>query len=238
MNIIAIIPARGGSKGLKDKNILELAGHPLIAYSIAAAKSSCKIGRIICSTDSAVIAKIAEKYGASVPFLRPPELAEDDTPDLPVFQHAINWLIKEEDCIPDLIVQLRPTSPVRFTEHINEAIEKLACNTDADSLRAVCPAFNTPYKMWLKKGEFIEPLLKIPGINEPYNMPRQKLPQVFWQTGYIDIIRTGTLIKKQSMTGDRIIPYFIDTGIVIDIDSVNDLKKAEKIIRSTNCIKP
>jgi len=237
MNILAIIPARGGSKGIKNKNILRLAGHPLIAYSIAAAKSSYKIDKILCSTDSKKIAEIAEKYGAYVPFLRPSVLAEDDTLDLPVFQHAVNWLIKKENYIPDIIVHLRPTSPVRFTEHINEAIEKLMIKSSADSLRAVCQAPNTPYKMWLKKEEFIEPLLKIPGIKEPYDMPRQKLPQVFWQTGYIDVIKIKTLLELESMTGKQILPYFIDKEIVVDIDSKYDLKRAEKIIRSTNCIK-
>lgn len=238
MNILAIIPARGRSKGIKNKNILGLAGHPLIAYSIAAAKSSNKIDKILCTTDSEKIAEIAEKYGASAPFLRPAKLAEDDTLDFPVFQHAVNWLIKEENYIPDIIVHLRPTSPVRFISDINEAIEKLIKNPSADSLRAVCKAPYTPYKMWLEKDGFIEPLLQIPGINEPYNMPRQKLPLVFWQTGYIDIIKIKTLLELESMTGRHILPYFVNEEIVVDIDSKYDLKKAEKIIRETDCIKP
>lgn len=238
MNILAIIPARGGSKGIKDKNIINLSGHPLIAYSIAAAKSSDKIDKILCTTDSKKIAEIAEGYGAYVPFLRPSELAEDDTPDFPVFQHAINWLVKNENYIPDIVVHLRPTSPVRFKTDINKAIKKLIENPSTDSLRAVCPAPYTPYKMWLKKGEFIKPLLQIPGIDELYNMPRQKLPQVFWQTGYIDIIKIQTLMVLKSMTGRRILPYFIDKEIVVDIDSEYDLKRAEEIIRRTDCIKP
>lgn len=238
MNILAIIPARGGSKGIKDKNIVKLAGHPLIAYSIAAARSSNKINKILCTTDSKKIAEIAEEYGAYVPFLRPAELAEDDTPDFPVFQHAINWLIKNENYIPDIVVHLRPTSPVRFKPDISKAIEKLIENPSADSLRAVCPSPYTPYKMWLKKEEFMEPLLEIPGIDEPYNMPRQKLPQVFWQTGYIDIIKIQTLMELGSMTGKQILPYFIDKEVVVDIDSEYDLKRAEEIIRRTDCIKP
>ncbi|MDD3818287.1 MAG: acylneuraminate cytidylyltransferase family protein [Actinomycetota bacterium] len=238
MKILAIIPARGGSKGIKNKNIVDLNGHPLIAYSIAAAKSFNKIDRILCTTDSKKIAKIAEAYGAWVPFLRPPELARDDTPDLPVFQHAIDWLKKNVNYSPDIIVHLRPTTPIRFKADIAKSIEKFIKNPSADSMRAVCPAPNTPYKMWLQKGEYIEPLLKIPGIDEPYNMPRQKLPQVFWQTGYIDIIRIKTLTELKSMTGKRILPYFIDSNIVVDIDNEYDLKRAEEIIRRTDCIKP
>jgi len=238
MNILAIIPARGGSKGIKDKNIIDLAGYPLIAYSIVAAKSSSKIERILCTTDSKKIAKIAEEYGAWVPFLRPRKLAGDYTPDLPVFLHAINWLKKNENYIPDIIVHLRPTTPIRFKQDIDKAIERLIESSSADSLRAVCPSPYTPYKMWLKKGKFIEPLLKIPGIDEPYNMPRQKLPQVYWQTGYIDIIKIKTLTELKSMTGKRILPYFISREIVVDIDNKYDLKRAQEIIRGTNCIKP
>jgi CMP-N,N'-diacetyllegionaminic acid synthase len=238
MNILAIIPARGGSKGIKDKNIIDLAGHPLIAYSIAAAKSSDKIDKILCSTDSKKIANIAENYGAWVPFLRPLELAGDYTPDLPVFLHAISWLKKNEDYIPDIVIHLRPTTPIRFKQDIIKAIEKFIKHPFADSLRAVCPAPNTPYKMWIQKGEFLEPLLKIKGVDEPYNMSRQKLPKVFWQTGYIDIIRNKTLTEINSMTGKKILPYFIDSEIAVDIDNRYDLKIAEEVIRSTDCIKP
>jgi CMP-N,N'-diacetyllegionaminic acid synthase len=238
MKILAIIPARRGSKGIKDKNIVDLAGYPLIAYSIAAAKSSSKIDRILCTTDSKKIAKIAEEFGAWVPFLRPSELAGDYTPDLPVFLHTMNWLKKNENYIPDIIVHLRPTTPIRFKQDIKKTIEKLIENPSADSLRSVCPAPNTPYKMWVQKGKFLEPLLKIRGVDEPYNMPRQKLPQVFWQTGYIDIIRNKTLTEINSMTGKKILPYFINSEIVVDIDNKYDLKRAEEVIRRTDCIKP
>ena len=237
MNVLALIPARGGSKGLKNKNILRLAGHPLIAYSIAAAKVSSKIDKILCSTDSKKIAEVADKYGAYVPFLRPSELAADDTPDLLVFLHAVNWLIEKENYKPDIIVHLRPTSPVRFAKHINDALEKLIKNKAADSLRAVCQTPNTPYKMWIKKEEFIEPLLKVSGIDEPHNMPRQKLPVVFWQTGYLDIIRIKTIFQLNSMTGHLVLPYFIDREIAVDIDNKYDLKRAERLLRSTDCIK-
>ncbi len=238
MNILAIIPARSGSKGIKNKNIIKIDGHPLISYSIAAAKSCSKIDKIICSTDSKKIAKIAKYYGASVPFLRPKELAQDDTPDLPVFKHAINWLIDNENYKPDIIIHLRPTSPIRFVEHIYQAIENIIENPLADSLRAVCVAPNTPYKMWVKNGNFLKPLLTLPGIAEPYNMPRQKLPIVYWQTGYIDIIRFKTIIKLNSMTGKNILPFIIDKSIVVDIDSKYDISRARSIIRRANCIKP
>src|SRR6202142_2761570 len=112
-NILALIPARGGSKGLPGKNLRPVLGHPLLAYSIAAAKSSRLITRTICSTDDAAIAAVARQYGAETPFMRPAELAGDETLDLPVFQHALAWLEEHENWRADIVVQLRPTSPVR-----------------------------------------------------------------------------------------------------------------------------
>ncbi len=113
MKILAIIPARGGSKGLKNKNILPLLGHPLIAYSIKASLDSKRINRVIVSTDSKEIAVVAKQYGAEVPFMRPAEIAQDMSTDMEMFLHALGWLKKNEDYVPDIIVHLRPTSPVR-----------------------------------------------------------------------------------------------------------------------------
>src|SRR5689334_3014090 len=109
--VLAIVPARGGSKGIPRKNLREVAGHPLIAYSIAVALQSREIDRVIVSTDDREIADVARSYGADIPFLRPAELAMDETPDLPVFQHALRWLQREQRYRPDLVVHLRPTSP-------------------------------------------------------------------------------------------------------------------------------
>ena len=239
MEILAIIPARSGSKGLPGKNIKPLLQHPLIAYSIKAALSSTLITRTIVNTDSNQIAEIAKTYGAETPFLRPNELAGDFTTDLEVFQHQLQWLKDNEGYSPDLIVQLRPTSPIRFDGWIDDAIIKLQ-NSHADSLRAITESPLTPFKMWLLNAnneEIMEPLLKVKGIEEPYNQPRQKLPVVYWQTGTLDVIKTSLISENQSMSGKHILPFIIDKKYAIDIDDVNSFYKAEEIIQQTNCIK-
>src|SRR5687768_7038153 len=136
--VLAIIPARGGSKSIPGKNIKPLAGYPLIAYSITAGLQAKTVTRVIVSTDDEEIAAIARYWGAEVPFLRPAALAQDDTPDLPVFQHALRILEKEEGYKPGIIVQLRPTSPFRKLSHIEDAVQLLAQRVDADAVRTVC----------------------------------------------------------------------------------------------------
>ncbi len=231
--VLAIIPARGGSKGLADKNILPLANHPLIAYSIKAALYSKHITRTIVSTDADEIAKIAKHYGAEVPFIRPSELAQDFSTDFEVFFHAINWLRNNEIYVPEFIVQLRPTTPVRTVVMINECIEKLI-NSDADSLRIVTVAPYTPYKMWTidEQTSELHPLLTLKNIKEPYNQPRQILPKVYWHTGTLDVIRSSCIINKKSMSGDKILSYIMAEELAVDIDNIEDFKKAEAIISS------
>ena len=146
--VLALIPARGGSKSIPRKNILPFAGHPLLAYSIAAGLAAETINRVIVSTDDEEIASIAKRYGAEAPFLRPAEYSQDHTPDLPVFRHALEWLSKHEDYHPEIVVQLRPTSPFRRVMHIDQAIYRLLERPDADSVRTVCVPFQNPFKMW------------------------------------------------------------------------------------------
>lgn len=237
--ILAIVPARGGSKGLPDKNILPLLGHPLIAYSIKAAQLTPEVSRVVVNTDSEKIAEIALAYGAEVPFLRPAELAGDFSTDLEVFQHALNWHAKYENYRPDLVLQLRPTSPVRFAKDISTCIQLLLENEESDSLRVVTVSPNTPYKMWWVDApdQPMRPLLTIDGVDEPYNMPRQKLPQTYWQTGSLDVFRPQVVIKQNSMSGKRILPYVIDGKFAIDIDDINSFEKAGQIISAHDCIK-
>jgi N-acylneuraminate cytidylyltransferase len=225
--VIAVVPARGGSKSIPRKNIRPLAGHPLLAYSIAAGLQSASVTRVILSTDDEEIAEIAREYGAEVPFLRPPELATDVTPDLPVFRHVLDWLESEEGYRPDLVVQLRPTSPVRSPDCIDNAVKILLANPEADSVRGVVPSGQNPYKMWRISGEEqLEPLLRN-DFDEPYNMPRQELPQTYWQTGHIDVIRPVTILEKKSMSGDVILPLFIDPLYTVDIDTLRDWQRTE-----------
>lgn len=238
MEVLAIIPARSGSKGLPGKNIKALLQHPLIAYSIKAATESRLITRVIVNTDDEAIAHIAKKYGAEVPFIRPAELGEDLTTDLAVFQHQLKWHNEFENYIPDVIVQLRPTSPIRLNGWVDEGISKLI-NSNADSLRAVTSSPLTPYKMWVinNKNDAMMPLLQITNITEPYNMPRQNLPLVYWQTGTLDIIRTKIITEEQLMSGKNIIPFLIPREMAIDIDDADAFNAAEKYIKNNNCIK-
>ncbi|MEW6558532.1 MAG: acylneuraminate cytidylyltransferase family protein [Elusimicrobiota bacterium] len=234
MKILGLIPARGGSKSVLQKNIKLLAGKPLIAYTIEEAKKSNLINRIIVSSDDKEIVKISKKFGAEAPFLRPSHISQDDTPDLPVFQHVLKWLKKNENYIPDIIIHLRPTSPLRKVEHINSGIKLLLKNKSADSVRSICEPNQTPYKMWKIIKGYLAPLLNIKSNKkvETYNLPRQKLPKVYWQTASVDVIRYDTIMKKNSMTGDKILPLYIDEKYSIDLDTELDFKIAEEIIKS------
>jgi YrbI family 3-deoxy-D-manno-octulosonate 8-phosphate phosphatase len=221
--VLGVVPARGGSKSIPRKNARLLGGHPLIAYSIAAGLSAGSVTRLIVSTDNLELAAIAREYGAEVPFLRPAELARDDTPDLPLFQHALDFL-KEKECYePDLVVQLRPTSPLRPVDLVDRAVEKLLSDSVADCVRGVTLANQTPYKMWkLREDAYLHPLLEIAGLNEPYNAPRQSLPPIFWQTGHVDAVRRETIQRDSSLTGKRVLPIVVDRQYCVDIDSEAD----------------
>ncbi len=232
--ILALIPARGGSKGIPRKNIRLFAGYPLIAWSIAAAKQSELVTRIIVSTDDEEIAAVAREWGAETPFLRPAEFAQDKTTDLPVFEHALKWLEDVEGYRPDVVVQLRPTSPIRPRTMLDDAIRILLDHADADCVRGVVPAAQNPFKMWRFNGDGkpLNPLLEVDGIPEPYNAPRQILPPVYWQTGHIDAIRDATITQKNSLTGDVIYPLLIDPKYTVDIDTPADWAKYEALVYS------
>ncbi len=230
--ILALIPARGGSKGIPRKNILNFAGYPLVAWSIAAGLQAKSVSRVIVSTDDEEIAEVARKCGAEVPFLRPSELAQDNTTDLPVFEHALKWLEENEAYKPEIVVQLRPTSPIRPKNMVDEAIRILLDHPDADCVRGVVPAGQNPFKMWRFNGENkpLKPLLEVEGIPEPYNAPRQSLPPVHWQTGHIDAIRISTITQKKSLTGNVIYPLVIDPRYTVDIDTLTDWAKYEALV--------
>ena len=229
--ILAVIPARGNSKSIPRKNIKELAGYPLIAYSIAAARQSASVTRVIVSTDDEEIAQVAKQFGAEVPFMRPAEYAQDQTLDLLVFEHALTWLREQEGYVADVVIQLRPTSPIRPSHCVDDAIEILQTHPQADCVRGVVVAGQNPYKMWhIQSDGALSPLLTVQGIKEAYNAPRQALPPVYWQTGHIDAIRLATILKKHSMTGDVIYPLLIDQSFTIDIDTMYDWQNAERLI--------
>lgn len=228
--ILALIPARGGSKSIPGKNIRLFAGHPLLAYSVAAARQATRVTRVIVSTDDEQIAAVARDYGAETPFLRPGELARDETPDLPVFEHALAWLSAEEGFRPEVVVQLRPTSPVRPPDCVDQAVSTLLAHPKADSVRGVVPAGQNPYKMWrIAHDGQMHPLLE-GEFDEAYNMSRQLLPATYWQTGHIDAIRTRTILEKRSMSGAMILPLLLDPRYTVDIDNPRDWERAEWLV--------
>lgn len=230
--VLVLIPARSGSKSIPRKNIRPLAGFPLIAYSIAAGLAAETVDRVIVSTDDEEIARIAREFGAETPFIRPPSLARDETPDLPVFEHALAWLAEHEGYQPQIVVQLRPTSPFRRTWHIDQAVLRLIERPEADAVRTVCVPFQNPFKMWkINPDGFLQPLVNI-GVPEAYNLPRQVLPEVYWQTGYVDAVWADTILTRHSMTGELILPLVIGAEEWIDIDSPDDWRRAERLLET------
>lgn len=218
---------RGGSAGLPGKNIRPLGGHPLIAWSVAAGAAATSVSRIICSTDDQEIAEAAQQAGAEVPFMRPAELATSGATDLDVFTHFVNWLAEYDGRLPELMVQLRPTTPFRQVEWIEHSIERMLADQRITCIRSIAPAPHTPYKMWTAdRHPRLSPLLALPGIAEPYNLPRQALPVVYWHTGQIDIIRTETILSG-SMTGDRIEGVEVPSSSAVDVDHLIDFQLAE-----------
>ena len=230
--VLAVIPARGGSKSIPRKNIRLLAGKPLIGYSIEVARASELISRVIVSTDDEEIAAVGREFGAEVPFLRPPALARDDTPDMPVFRHALSWLREHEGYEPDVVVHLRPTCPIRRVETVDRAIQRYLSRPDVDSLRSVAVAQQTPFKMWfVGDGDMLRPVTTVDGVSECYNMPRQALPRAFWQNGYIDVTRPDLILEKGTMTGSRILGFVVDEPSV-EVDYADHLEAAEAILEA------
>lgn len=226
MELLVIIPARGGSKGIQKKNIKEINGKPLISYTIEEAKKSKYITRIIVSTEDQEIAEISKKYGAEVPFLRPIEIAGDNTPGIDPVIHCINWLRDNENYIPQYVCLLQCTSPLRKIEQIDEALEKLIFS-NSDSLVSICESEVTPY--WMKKIEngnmkdFMEDI--------PLYSRRQDVPKVYKLNGAIYVSRTETLLKNKTWYNEFTLPYIMDKITSIDIDDIIDFKFAEFLMK-------
>jgi N-acylneuraminate cytidylyltransferase len=208
------------------KNIQPFRGKPLIVHSIEQSRAAELVTRTIVSTDDAEIARISRDAGADVPFLRPPEISGDFATDFEAFDHALGWLDEHEGYRPEIVVQVRCTCPLRPAGLIDEGIRRLQADPYADSLRAVIPAAHPPYKMWLLHGQYLKPLLSLPGVPEPYNEPRQRLPAVYWQNAYLDVIRWTTIMDKRSMTGERVLGLVMDGEHDVDIDSLRDMEQA------------
>jgi len=236
LKILAIIPARSGSKSIPNKNLIKLNNHPLISYSIKFAKTEPLIDRVVCSTDSKEIADVALKYGAEVPFLRPKSISRDNSTDIELILFTLKRLEKK-NYYPDFVAYIRPTSPLRYEGMVCDAVKILKHNLMSDSVRSVSLVNHTPYKMWKIYKNKLVPILKLKNILEPYNTIRQKLPLVYLQTGHLEIIKVKTIKKQKSITGKNIYPLIVKPEFFVDIDNYEDLHLAKIKYEKLNCIK-
>lgn len=222
MAVVAIVPARGGSKGITKKNLQLIDGRPLVEYSIEHALRCSAIDRVVVSTDCEDIRSVAASAGAEVPFLRPSYLAEDDVLDWPVFKHAFDEL---ELCRNDLLVHLRPTSPYRRLSWTCEVVDLLVNNPLATSVRSVHEVQEHPYRTFYcdNKSSFLRPF--VTSVDKPYEARRQDWVPAYFYNCVLDVTRGSTLIESQSMTGERILPFVIDKKHVHDVDSYTDLAR-------------
>jgi CMP-N-acetylneuraminic acid synthetase len=228
MAVLAIIPARAGSKTIRHKNIQLVGGKPLIVHSIEHGLQSGLIDRVIVSTDSEEYADIARSAGAEVPFIRPEEFAQDHSTDLETFRHALQWLKDNEGYDPDICVNLRPTFPLRKIEDIDAVVTLLRDREDLDSVRSVVSALHTPYKMWFTDEDgILKPIIET-DIHDAHNLPRQVLPPTYLQNACIDAVRTSVIFEKDSMSGDKIYGYHMED--FFDIDTPQDLRLADEAL--------
>lgn len=226
---MALIPARGGSKGVPRKNIRSLGGFPLLAYSIAAAQQSKSINRIIVSTDDEEIAEIAMQYGAEVPFLRPAELASDTSGDFEWVSHAIKWLLVHEGMSPRYIANLRPTTPLREPVVIDDAIEQFKVSHDMTSMRSAHEASESPYKWFLlDKAQGLFHSVSAEIDNEQSNAGRQSFPTVYVPDGYIDVLNAEFIMREGKLLGSRMMAYI--SPFCQEVDTEGDFELLECIL--------
>lgn len=222
--IHAIIPARGGSKGLPGKNIKHLGDKPLIAHTIEAARKSEWLGKVIVSTDDEIIKEISLEYGAEVPFLRPKELATDTSTSVDVLIHYIRTLQEDEKVIPEYLCLLQCTTPFRTTQDIDQAIQK-CLQQEADACVSVCEVEENPYWMVTVEEERIKKLINVP--NEI--LRRQELPKVYRYNGGVYIIKTEVLLEDKTLFPENTTPYLMSAKSSMDIDTELDFKICELI---------
>ena len=229
MEILGIIPARGGSKGIPDKNITPVLGRPLLAYTCEAALNSSGLNRVILSTDDSDIAHVAASFNIEIPFLRPAELAQDDTPSLPVLQHAVRWLHKNEGYIPDAIMILQPTSPLRTSNHIDEVVE-LMDTTGADTIVSVTEVphrFNPISLMMLDDERRLKSY-----VSGDMVLRRQDKPLFYARNGpAVLLVKIDTLMNDESLYGDNTQPYLMNELDSFDVDTLDDILIIEALLK-------
>jgi N-acylneuraminate cytidylyltransferase len=227
-NIVAIIPARSGSKGVKNKNIRPLGGVPLIVYSIAAALKSTLINRVIVSTDSEEYAELSRSYGAETPFIRPVDISGDLATDIEFFRHAISWFQDNEDFTPEYLVHLRPTTPFRDPRVLDDAIKEFL-SSDYSALRSCHKMSESSYKTFEIENNILKRICNGGNNIEVSNAARQMFPETYDANGYIDIIRSKMLTKHNLIHGGRVKAFITNT--VHEIDEIGDIDFLEYLIK-------
>ena len=225
LKVLALIPARGGSKGIKDKNIVDVCGKPLIAYSIDVAKNSKYVDDVVITTDSERIKEVAEKYGADVPFLRPAELATDNAKTIDAVMHAINTL-KELGRDYDILLLLQPTCPLRTTDDINNSLE-LFVSKNYTSLVSVNKVNEHPILMRkIKEDGIMENLLNLPST-----IRRQDMPPIYKVNGsiYINLINE---LNNETSLNDNPLAYITKEEHSVDIDNISDIERVKRYLNN------
>lgn len=219
---IAIIPARGGSKGIPRKNLLKILDKTLVSWSVEFALSCPSISDVFVSTEDSTIADEAIKSGANI-IERPNELASDEALDLPVFHHAIQYL-REIGHNPDILVHLRPTAPLRSVDDLERAIKLLNENSEADSIRSVSPVSQHPYRVFnINESGYLRSIYS-ETIPDSFILRRQELPENYYYNCVLDVTRSSTVEIKQSMTGDKMLPLVMKAEGPLDIDTLMDFE--------------
>jgi N-acylneuraminate cytidylyltransferase len=219
MNVFALVTARGGSKGIPDKNLKEIGNHSLLEWSIKSALKSSQITKVFLSTDSAEYAKLGESFGARVPFLRPVELASDTSIDFDVFEHFLTE-IKE---IPQAIVHIRPTTPLRNPQIISDAVSKfLDLKGEITSLRSVHEMSESAYKTFEVSDQGLLKSIASVSDGENANLPRQAFPKTYQANGYVDVLNPELILREHKLHGDKIFAF--KTPVVTEVDSLSDLE--------------
>ena len=224
--ILAIIPARCGSKGIRRKNLQKLSGKPLIVHTIIAAKKTKSINKIIVSTDDKEIGKISKNNGAEVPFLRPKQISKDTSSIIEVIKHALKFLQENQSYVPDIIILLQPTSPLRTSQLITKTINTLK-KSKATSVITVSKITKHPYAAYWLKNDFLKPFEK----NFTKYSRRQEFPDLFFPTGAVYTFWYDTLKKFNSLYGPKIKPIVVHDED-IDIDNLQDLFFAEMMLKN------
>ena len=233
-SIVGLIPARSGSKRVKNKNIKPLAGHPVLAYTIASALESGVFGDVVVSTDSEPFAAIARHYGASVPFLRPDQYAGDRSPDIEWIAYTLGRL-RDEGQAYDCFAILRPTSPFRKAQTIRRAWDTFLAEDGVDSLRAVEKCKQHPGKMWVVRGRRMFPLLPHGSNGGPlgqpwHSTPYQALPPVYVQNASLEIAWTRVVTERKSIAGDVLVPFLTEGHEGFDVNDAYDWMLAERLL--------